>query len=121
MGFAYPGSDKFKFVDLNLGSDKRHDNPSDDYYWEAVRDAIIKPALEASYYHHRTTDKILLHGDHFTDERFQKVISEVVEMALENTPEILNWIQLFLPQEARLRWRKRCIGNIIRPLRYRNC
>jgi len=32
MGFAYPGSDKFKFVDLNLGWDKRDENPNDNYY-----------------------------------------------------------------------------------------
>ena len=51
-------------------------------------DAIIKPALEAIYYHHRTTDKTLLHGDHSTNEMFQKVLREVVDMTLEYTPEI---------------------------------
>jgi hypothetical protein len=88
MGFAFPASDQVKFVDLNLGWDKRNDNPSDDYYWEEVRKAIIKPALEASYYYHGETDKILLHGDHSTDERFQEVLREVVDRALENKPEI---------------------------------
>ena len=52
------------------------------------RDVIIKQALEASYYHHRTSDKILLHGDHSTDDRFQKVLRGVLERALENAPEM---------------------------------
>ena len=95
MGFAYPGSDKFKVVDLNLGWDKRHENPVAKYYWEAVKDAIIKPAVEASYYSHRKTDTILLHGDHSTDERFQKVLREVVVRAQENTPEIFELDPVF--------------------------
>jgi hypothetical protein len=93
-GFAYPGSDIFKVVDLKLGWDKRHEHPIGDFYWEAVRDAIIKPAVEASYYHHRKTDKILLHGDHSTDGH-QKVLREVVEKALENIPDIFELDPVF--------------------------
>lgn len=88
MGFAYPGSDYYKLVDLNLGWDKRNEISNDDYYWEAVRDAIIKPALEASGHYNGKTDKILLHGDHSTDERFQDVLREVADRALENKPKI---------------------------------
>jgi hypothetical protein len=88
MWFAYPASDNFKVVDLGLGWDKRNENPKDSYYWEAVRDAIIKPALEANNYLHKETDKVLLHGDCSTDERFQKVLKEAVEGALENKPRV---------------------------------
>lgn len=94
MGFAYPGSDRFKSVNFKLGWDQRDENPNDDYYWEAVRDSMIKPALEASLYHHTITDKILLHGDHSTDERFQQVLREVVT-ALENTTEIFELDPVF--------------------------
>ena len=95
MGFAYPGSDRFKFVDLNLGWNKRDENPNGDYYWEAVRDAIIKPALEASNHYHQNISKILLHGDRSTNARFQEVLREVVDRALENTPEIFEQEPVF--------------------------
>jgi hypothetical protein len=111
MGFAYPGSDKFKVVDLNLGWDKRHENPTGGFYWEAVRDAIIKPALEASYYHHRKSDKILLHGDRCTDEKFQKVLREVVERALENNPEIFELDPVFSAARGAAEMAKRVHWN----------
>jgi len=40
----YPTSEYFMVVDLGLGWKKRNDNPKEYYYWEAVRDAIVKPA-----------------------------------------------------------------------------
>lgn len=88
MGFSYPGSDVYKFVDLNLGWDNRNQNPNDAYYWEAIRDAVIKPALKARQYQHEKTDKVFLHGDHSMDERFQQVVREVLDRALENKPHI---------------------------------
>lgn len=88
MGFAYSDSDEFKLIDLNLGWDKRNENPNDDYYWKAVKDAVIKPALEASSYRHENTSKILLHGDCSMDDRFQEILREVIERALEITPKI---------------------------------
>ncbi|PVH72390.1 hypothetical protein DL98DRAFT_539248 [Cadophora sp. DSE1049] len=36
------------FHDFGLGWDKRNDNSNASYYWEAVRDAIMKSILEAS-------------------------------------------------------------------------
>lgn len=111
MGFAYPGSDIFKVIDLNLGWDKRHEHPIGDFYWEAVRDAIIKPAVEASYYHHRKTEKILLHGDHSTNEQFQKVLREVVERALENNPEIFELDPVFSAARGAAEMAKRVHWN----------
>ncbi|KAL2060153.1 hypothetical protein VTL71DRAFT_9975 [Oculimacula yallundae] len=95
MGFSYPGSDMFKLVDLNLGWDERHENPNDDYYWETVRDAIVKPALEAIMYHHSNTSKILLHGDRSTNQRFQEVLKEVVHSILGNEIEIFELDPVF--------------------------
>ncbi|KAG4444233.1 hypothetical protein IFR05_000330 [Cadophora sp. M221] len=95
MGFSYPGSDMFKLVDMNLGWDKRHENPNDDYYWETVRDAIIKPALEAIMYHHSNTSKIFLHGDRSTNELFQEVLKEVVDRVLGNETEIFELDPVF--------------------------
>jgi hypothetical protein len=94
MGFGFPGSDNYKFVDLNLGWDMRDENPNNEYYWEAVRDAIIKPALEASTDLHRETNKILLHGDHSTNERFQE-ITRGISRALEDTPKIFELDPVF--------------------------
>lgn len=88
MGFAFPASDQVIFVDFHLGLENRNDNPNDDYYWEALRDAVVKPALEAENYWKKKTTKVLPHGDCATDEQFQKVLREVLSRALEPTPEI---------------------------------
>lgn len=89
MWFSYPASDHFRVVDFGLGWDKRNKNPKEDYYWEAVRDAIIKPALESSSRKHDGgTDRVFLHGECSTDERFQKVLKEAVDAALEKKPQI---------------------------------
>lgn len=88
MGFSYPGSDEFKLIDLNLGWDKRNENPNDKYYWEAVRDAILTPALKGKSFYHQNPSKIILHGDCSTDKRFQEVLGEIVNGVLGNTPQI---------------------------------
>ena len=67
--------------------------------------------MEASYYHHRKTDKILLHGDHSTDEQFQKVLREVVERALENNPEIFELDPVFSAARGAAEMAKRVHWN----------
>jgi hypothetical protein len=88
MWFAFPASDGPVVADLNLGWDKKDDNPKEEYYWAEVRDAIIKPVLEANKHIRRETNKVLLHGECALDERFQRVIREAVEAVLQNKPEI---------------------------------
>jgi hypothetical protein len=81
MGFSL--GDTYKFADLNLGWDKRNDNSNDEFYWETVSDAVIRPALKALSRLHRGTDKVLLSGDCATDERFQRIVREVVDQKIE--------------------------------------
>lgn len=88
MWFSYPAPEGPVVADLNLGWDKRNDNPDEEYYWAAVRDAIITPVLEANKYISRQTNKVLLHGDCTLIERFQNVLREAVEGVLPNKPEV---------------------------------
>ncbi|KAI9785905.1 MAG: hypothetical protein M1839_008171 [Geoglossum umbratile] len=88
MGFAFPASEGPIVADLSLGWDKRDENPREEYYWAGVRDAIIKPVLEANKYIPRETNKILLHGDCALDESFRKVLEEAVESVLPKKTDI---------------------------------
>ena len=88
MWFSYPAPEGPVVADLNLGWDKRDENPNEEYYWAAVRDAIITPVVEANRYICRETNKVLLHGEYASDERFQNVLREAVEGVLPNKPEI---------------------------------
>ena len=88
MWFAYPGSEGPIVADFNLGWDERDKSPKEEYYWAEVRDAIIKPVLEANRYLRRETNKVLLHGDCALDEQFQNVLREAVEGVLQNKTDI---------------------------------
>jgi hypothetical protein len=88
MWFAYAGGEGSVVADLHLGWDKRHENPREEYYWAAVRDAIITPVLEANKYIRRETSKVLLHGECALDKRFQKVLREAIEGVLQKKIEI---------------------------------
>lgn len=55
MFFAFPAADIHKVADMS-----RHKNPKEEYYyWAEVRDAIIKPVLEANQFLNRETSKVL--------------------------------------------------------------
>lgn len=88
MSFAYPAADVHKVADASLGWDSRHKNPKQEYYWAEVRDAIIKPVLEANRFLNRETSKVLLHGDRALDKQFQAVLREAVEGVLPNKSAI---------------------------------
>lgn len=95
MWFSYPAPEGPVVTDLNLGWDKRKDNPNEKYYWAAVRDAIITPVLEANKYISRETNTVLLHGDCTWIDRFQNVLREAVEGVLPNKPEIFAFDPVF--------------------------
>ena len=88
MWFSYPAPEGPVVADLNLGWDKRYENPNEEYYWTAIRDAIIAPVLEANKYISRETNKVLLHADCTLVERFQSVLRQAVQGVLLNKPEI---------------------------------
>jgi hypothetical protein len=53
----------------------------------------------------------LLHGDHSTNEQFQKVLREVVERALENNPEIFELDPVFSAARGAAEMAKRVHWN----------
>jgi len=88
MRFAFPHLENPVVVDWNLGSDKRYKNPKEEYYWAGVRDAIIKPVLEANKHLHEETTKVFLYGESALDERFRKVLREAVDSVLSKKIDI---------------------------------
>jgi hypothetical protein len=88
MFFGGPLADDFMLADFGLGWDKRHDNPKEGYYWEAVRDTIIKPALTARNAWGGLVDRVVVCGDCSMDDYFQKVLKQAVDDALEKKPGI---------------------------------
>lgn len=88
MGFGFPHIANPVVVDWNLGWDKRHNNPNEDYYWAGVRDAIIKPVLEANRWIRRNTSKVLLFGECVRNDRFQKVLRQAVDDVLSSDVDI---------------------------------
>lgn len=88
MWFSYPAPEGPVVADLNLGWDKRDENPNEEYYLASVRDAIITPVLEANRYILRETNKVLLHGECALNEWFQNLLREAVNGVLPKKPEI---------------------------------
>ncbi|KAI1843311.1 hypothetical protein JX266_010485 [Neoarthrinium moseri] len=89
--FAYPSTEHYPSVaDPDLGLDHRHDGREDEY-WALVRDALLKPLVQANQHIRVNTQKILLHGDGATDDRFREVVGE----ALHELAPYLNASDIF--------------------------
>lgn len=73
--------------DFALGIDARCDNPSEEYYWEKVRERLIEIMVRNQYYEKPT--KVLLLGESVHDETFARVLREALGSVLEAVPEIL--------------------------------
>lgn len=121
MWFAYPGSEGPIVADLNLGWDKRDKNPKEEYYWAEVRDAIIKPVLEANRYIRRETNKVLLYGDCALDKRFQRVLKEALDSALQNRPDIFALDPVYSAVRGAAEMAKRVYWEYNRTISAENC
>ncbi|KAI1873111.1 uncharacterized protein JN550_003364 [Neoarthrinium moseri] len=89
--FAYPSTEHYPSVaDPDLGLDHRHDGREDEY-WALVRDALLRPLVQANQHIRVNTQKILLHGDGATDDRFREVVGE----ALHELAPYLNASDIF--------------------------
>lgn len=62
--------------DLFLGSDSRFDNPDEDYYWDGVRQVLLKPLLAMS---RRPPTKIILVGESAGDPAFLEHLDQVLK------------------------------------------
>lgn len=95
LGYYPPSSDVFKHVNPNLGWEMRNENPNDEYYWEAVRKALLKPVLEGSVLYHGNFSKIFLFGDCSTESRFQETLRGMIG-ELEGKPRIYEMDPVYL-------------------------
>ncbi|MCJ1254121.1 hypothetical protein MMC24_001935 [Lignoscripta atroalba] len=73
--------------DFELGYDSLHSNPSEEYYWEGVRDRIRE--LTVIEYDHKRITKVLLLGDSALDATFLRVLEQSVGSLQDDIPEIL--------------------------------
>jgi len=74
--------------DLSLGYDARHNNPSENFYWESVRDAIRSPIITSPI--RRNVTKVLLSGDAAQIPTFRKILKEAVYEVIDGDPEIID-------------------------------
>ena len=73
--------------DFTLGNNPKHDNPSEEYYWESVRKRLLDIMVYNQYMPRPA--KVLLLGDSAHDETFMGVLTEGLESVMEDMPEIL--------------------------------
>ncbi|EON63516.1 hypothetical protein W97_02744 [Coniosporium apollinis CBS 100218] len=81
----------YKLEDFTLGYDARHDNPREEYCWEALRDAIRAPILRGSVHSRvRQPSKVLLFGECSGNPRFRRLLEEEIMSLFGRLPEILD-------------------------------
>ena len=73
--------------DFTLGNNAKHDNPSEEYYWESVRKRLLDIMVYNQYMPRPA--KMLLLGESAHDETFMGVLTEALESVMEDMPEIL--------------------------------
>ena len=72
--------------DYKLGQDAEHDGPRKDYYWEYVREALIRIMVVNSHY--PRPGKVLLMGDCADNVHFREVLHDALGSLMEDLPEI---------------------------------
>ena len=75
-------------MDFTLGIGALHDNPSETYYWEAVRDTILRGMV--INLHDRQPEKVFLLGDQSHNDKFRAVLEEALLRYNGKSPEIFD-------------------------------
>lgn len=118
MHFAREGTDYFRKVDMELGWDRRNDNPNKEYYWEAVRQAILHPVLAADHIRWKT-EKVIVYGECAMDEDFQKMLQDLIDKTFEERPPVFQKDPVFVAARGaaemakRLRWENNHTANAL--------
>lgn len=86
LSFGTSVREHYFLADLRLGWEDRHKYSNVEYYWAAVRDAVITPILLANEYIPRTTHKITIQGEMALNPSFRSVINQAFEKLLPNNP-----------------------------------
>lgn len=81
---TYPSS-----MDFTLGYDERMNNPDEAFYWEAVRERIMKGALGSAVFLPRNPT-VWIHGDKaaIDDLKFREVVKRAIQDVLQADPPI---------------------------------
>jgi hypothetical protein len=82
--YPYPTSPPS--IDFNLGSQALHDNPDEEYYWQAVRDRIMAGVAEGLP--GRRPTKVFLLGDSTHEDKFRDVMKDALKSILGYMPDI---------------------------------
>lgn len=76
-------------MDFSLGSDKIHDNPNKEHYWEAMKDTIYRGVL-AGLRLRRRPSVIFVFGESSKDPKFRSILEDALRRLLGEVPEILD-------------------------------
>lgn len=82
----YPYSTSPPSMDFNLGSQALHDNPDEEYYWQAVRDRIVA-GVTGGLPANRPM-KVFLLGDSTRGDTFRTVIEDALKSILGYVPDV---------------------------------
>lgn len=91
--------------DFELGHDSLHNNPSEEYYWESLRDRIRE--LTIKEFDHRRITKVLLFGESALDATFLKVLEESIASLQDDIPEIVKDDPVFAAAKGAAEFAKR--------------
>ena len=92
-------------MDFSLGSDAIHDNPNEEYYWEAVRHRIMTSIVSAFPFHH--AKMMFLYGESISESVFRAFLEDVVEQVLGYLPKIYDQDPVFMVARRAAEFAKR--------------
>ncbi len=102
-----------KLEDFTMGYDALHDNPREEYYWEALRDAIRTPIVRNSIYRPvKHPSKVLLFGECAGNPRFRSLLEEEIMSLFGRVPEILDDEPVFVCARGAAEFAKRKPFNL---------
>ena len=73
-------------MDFTLGSDAIREGPNDDYYWEAVRERIVRAIAAALPY--RKPTRVFLMGESIDSARLRQILSDTLVEMLSYMPDV---------------------------------
>jgi hypothetical protein len=85
----YPYDSSPPAMDFTLGSDRIHDNPNEEYYWQEVKDTIYRGVLEGLRFERRPS-LVFLFGESSQDPTFRSILEEALRSLLGKVPEIVD-------------------------------
>ena len=75
-------------MDFTLGTRYLHDNPSEIYYWEAVKDTILRGMVVGLDNHE--PEAVFVMGDESRNPRFRKILEETLLQYMGKLPKIFD-------------------------------